>query len=76
MAGILNGRPRLGNDHGGRAGAFPASLVASCKRHGVDPVTYLRDVLTRIAETPVSQLDQFPPDRWKAARVANPPAPA
>jgi len=46
-----------------------ASLVASGKRHGVDPFAYLKDVLTRIAATPVSQLDQFLPDRWKAARA-------
>lgn len=28
-----------------------ASLVATCKRRDVDPVVYLKDVLTRIAET-------------------------
>ncbi|MGB9626778.1 MAG: transposase domain-containing protein [Phycisphaerae bacterium] len=43
--------------------------MASCKRHGVDPFAYLKDVLTRIAATPVSQLDQFLPDRWKAAHL-------
>ena len=53
-----------------------AKPATSCKQHGVDPVTYLRDVPTRIADTPVSQLAQFLPDRWKAARVVNPPAPA
>ncbi len=58
-----------GSDNGGRTGAMLASLVASCKRHGVDPFAYLKDVLTRIAATPVSQLDQFLPDRWKAARA-------
>jgi hypothetical protein len=30
---------------------------------------YLRDMLTRIAATPVSQLEQFLPDRWKAAHL-------
>ena len=62
-----------GSDNGGRTGAVLASLVATCKRHGVDPVVYLKDLLTRIADTPVSQLDQLLPDRWKAARVVNPP---
>ena len=46
-----------------------ASLVASAKQHGLDPFVYLRDVLTRIAATPVSQLDQFLPDRWQAAHL-------
>jgi transposase len=58
-----------GSDNGGRTGAVLASLVASCKRHQVDPCVYLKDMLTRIAATPVSQLDQFLPDRWKAARI-------
>jgi hypothetical protein len=26
------------------------------------------DVLTRLAATPISQLDQFLPDRWQSAR--------
>ena len=59
-----------GSDNGGRTGAVLASLVASCKRHGVDPYAYLKDMLTRIASTPVSQLDQFLPDQWKAAHAA------
>jgi hypothetical protein len=54
-----------GSDAGGRTGATLMSLTASCKRHGVDPFAYLRDVLTRIATTPINELDQFLPDRWK-----------
>lgn len=60
-----------GSDEGGRTGATLMSLVASCKRHGVDPFAYLRDVLTRLPATPVNELDQFLPDRWKAARTAS-----
>jgi len=44
-------------------------LVASSKRHGVDPCAYPKDVLTRIAARPVSRLDQFLLDRWKAAHA-------
>jgi len=58
-----------GSDNGGRTAAVLASLVASAKQHGLDPYVYLRDVLTRIAATPVSQLDQFLPDHWKAAHL-------
>lgn len=58
-----------GSDNGGRTAAVLASLVASAKQHGLDPFVYLRDVLTRIAATPVSQLDQFLPDRWQAAHL-------
>lgn len=59
-----------GSDNGGRTGATLASLVASAKRHGLDPYAYLRDVFTRIAATPIAELEQFLPDRWKAAHAA------
>ena len=55
-----------GSDHGGHTAAILFSLIATCKRHKVEPFAYLRDVLTRIAATPISQLDQFLPDRWTA----------
>lgn len=35
----------FGSDNGGRTAAVFYSLIASAKRHGVDPFTYLRDVL-------------------------------
>jgi hypothetical protein len=40
------------------------SVIATCERHRVDPMTHLRDVLTRIAAMPVSQLGTLLPDRW------------
>jgi transposase len=57
-----------GSDNGGATAAILFSLIATCQRHKVEPFAYLRDVLTRIAATPISQLDQFLPDRWQAAR--------
>ena len=55
----------LGSDNGGLTAATLYSIVASAKRHGLDPFVYLRDVLATIGSTPVSQLDQFLPDRWR-----------
>lgn len=59
-----------GSDEGGRTGATLMTLVASCKRHSVDPAAYLRDVLTHIAATPCNELAQFLPDRWKQIHPA------
>jgi transposase len=59
-----------GSDNGGHTAAILFSLMATCKRHRVEPFAYLRDVLTRIAATPMSRLDQFLPDHWQAARQA------
>jgi transposase len=63
-----------GSDNGGHTAAVLFSLIATCQRHKVDPFAYLRDVLTRIAATPVSQLDPFLPDQWKARQAATIPA--
>jgi hypothetical protein len=53
-----------GSDNGGHTAATLFSLIATCQRHRVEPFAYLRDVLTRIPATPVTELDQFLPDRW------------
>jgi hypothetical protein len=47
------------------------SLLPSARRHELDPFVYLRDVLARIGSTPISQLDQFLPDRWRATTVGD-----
>lgn len=60
----------LGSDAGGRTAATLYSLAASAKRLGMDPFVYLRDVLAAIGSTPVSQLDQFLPDRWRDQQLA------
>ena len=56
-----------GSDNGGRTAATLFSLIATCQRHKVEPMSYLRDVLTRIAATPISQLPELLPDRWQPA---------
>ena len=54
-----------GSDNGGRTAATLFSLIATCQRHQVEPMTYLRDVLTRIAAIPLSQLGTLLPNRWQ-----------
>jgi transposase len=51
VRGIALGRKNwlfCGSDRGGRAAAVHFSLLASCKRRGIDPWLYYRDVLTRL----------------------------
>ena len=54
----------FGNEHGGEAAAVMYSLIATCKEHGIDPRTYLRDVLLRIGK--VSEVKELTPYGWKA----------
>ena len=41
--------------------------AASCKANEVEPLAYLRDVLTRMPTQPPDQLDELLPDRWLKA---------
>jgi hypothetical protein len=54
------------NDKFGKAYATLYSLIASAQRHGLDPQAYLRHVLAQIMTTPMSELDRFLPDVYKA----------
>ena len=61
-----------GNDHFAQVSAVLYTLIASALRHGLNPQKYLTSVLAKIGQTPMSELEQFLPDRWKA-EDAEPP---
>jgi hypothetical protein len=48
------------------------SLLTTCRLHGVDPYTYLVDVLQRVALHPASRAEELTPRRWKDLFAANP----
>ena len=48
------------------------SLLATCRLQGVDPYTYLVDVLQRIDSHPQSLVHQLTPRLWKEHFAANP----
>lgn len=54
-----------GSDTGGTTAAILFSFIATCERHHVNPFEYLRDVLERIAGTPISKLADLLPGRWE-----------
>jgi transposase len=48
------------------------SLIVTCRLHGVDPYTYLVDVLQRISEHPASRVAELTPRQWKQHFAASP----
>lgn len=60
-----------GSDAGGERAAAMYSLIGSAKLIGLDPETYLRHVLERIADHPINRIEQLLPwaiaDALKAA---------
>jgi transposase len=71
---ILNRKSALfaGHDQGAENWACIASLIETCKLYGVDPQTYLTDVLTKLVNLwPASRLDELMPWAWAAERATN-----
>jgi hypothetical protein len=69
LRGIALGRKNwlfVGSPAGGKTAAILFSLLATCKRHGVEPWAYLRAVLQRLTTLPSpEQLRELLPHRWK-----------
>jgi transposase len=58
----------FGSDRGGKIAAIHYSIIRSCRRHGIDPFRYLRDVIERISDHSMNRLEELLPDRWKQLR--------
>jgi len=48
------------------------SLLVPCRLQGVDPYTYLVDVLQRISVHPANRVSELKPRQWKARCASNP----
>lgn len=57
-----------GSEAGGQTAAIIMSLIETCKRLGINPFEYIKDVLTRFPSATTSQIDDFLPDRWLSLR--------
>ena len=53
----------LGNDEAGERAAIVYSIIASAKRHHVEPWAYLSDVLLNLHDSD-DDLDRLLPDKW------------
>jgi transposase len=50
-----------GSDRGGESAAVIYSLIGTAKLNGVNPESYLRNVLSRIAEHPINRIEELLP---------------
>ena len=58
----------IGHPDAGQRSAIIYSIVVSCQRRQIDPLHYLRDVLTRLPQmTTHDDLDALTPARWRPA---------
>ena len=68
LRGVVLGRKNYlfaGSDQGGERAAVFYSLIETCKLNGVNPSTYLTDVLSRLPTHPANRIEELIPYNWK-----------
>ena len=72
IRGVAVGRGNwmfFGSDIGGRTAAVLRSFVACCERVHVDPFSWFKDVLSRIASRPINRIAELLPHNWASAQA-------
>jgi transposase len=54
----------MGDADAGQRGAIIYTVIGSCRRRGIDPYAYLKDVLTRLPNMTNKQVSQITPENW------------
>lgn len=57
----------VGEANAGQRGAIIYTIIECCRRRGLDPYTYLRDVLTRLPYMTNRQIPEVTPQAWAKA---------
>jgi len=60
----------FGSEEAGQRSAVIYTLIENCRRHGVEPYTYLKDVLERLPRTTNQEVGQLTPLHWQKDRQA------
>jgi transposase len=59
----------IGHPEAGERSAVIYTLMGSCRRHGVSPFDYLKDLFTRLPAAKISQIKEFTPAGWTKAKA-------
>ena len=61
----------VGEAQAGQRSAILYTIIESCRRRGIDPYAYLKDVLTRLPGMTNHQIPQITPEAWAKAQKQN-----
>jgi len=53
----------------GERSAVVYTLLGSCRRHGLNPFDYLKDLFTRLPTAKITQIKAFTPAVWAKAKA-------
>ena len=59
----------VGDAEAGERGAIIYTIIESCRRRGIDPFAYLKDVLTRLPKMTNHQVHEVTPAAWAKAHL-------
>jgi transposase len=59
----------VGHPEAGERGAVIYTLLGSCRRHGINPFDYLKDLFTRLPSAKITEIKQFAPRAWARAKA-------
>ena len=60
----------FGDADAGQRSAIIYTIIESCRRRGIDPHAYLRDVLTRITESTNWNVANLTPQNWAKNKIS------
>ena len=66
----------IGEADAGQRSAIVYTLIECCRRRGLNPFAYLRDVLTRLPNMTNRQIPEVTPEAWSKSRRTAQPQPA
>ena len=59
----------IGHPDAGERSAVIYTLLGSCRRHGINPFEYLKDLFTRLPAAKITRIKEFTPAAWAKARA-------
>jgi hypothetical protein len=62
----------IGHPEAGERSAVIYTLLESCRRHGINPFDYLKDLFTRLPSAKITEIRQFTPSEWAKAPSMRP----
>ena len=61
----------IGHPEAGERSAVIYTLLGSCRRHGINPFDYLKDLFTRLPAAEITQIEEFTPAAWAKRKTGH-----